>query len=207
MFFQSQAYHTHSPPCSSKHIATSSATSKDKDDDIDLIRRVAAHDQKAFELIYQRYARRLTSYLTRLFRSSDLVEDQLHEVMLTIWQNAGSFQSTAQPYTWILGIARYKALKVRDRANRQRPDEASALAMTREVEDPEVSLAWQEQAALVRRAIATLPPTQRRVIELIYFQQSSYREIAERLGCSVSAVKMRMFAARRHLLSVFKPRM
>lgn len=172
------------------------------DSELSLLRRVAGKDRKAFEALYQQYYRRLFAYLFKLTRRVDVVEEVLNDVMLAVWNGAGSFDGRSRPSTWIFGIAYHKALKAlarRPRGPGEQDGEAAEAAEPVERDEPESLLARRELASLLGRALRVLPPEQRAVVELTYYYGLPYQEIAEILGCPVNTVKTRMFHARRRL--------
>ncbi len=95
------------------HLKASSAACEA---DHALLRRIAARDRVAFEILYAQYAPRVSRFLTRLLEHEDLIEEVRNDVMLAVWQHAGRFKRVSRPSTWIFGIARYKALYARRRA-------------------------------------------------------------------------------------------
>jgi RNA polymerase sigma factor (sigma-70 family) len=166
-------------------------------DDQILIRRVAARDPHAFEQLYQRYARRLRGYLRRLLPRQVLPEDVLTEVMLLVWHQAARCDPSKPLVAWLFGVARHKALEAR-RAARTRPTPPPAAAES--VADAlEIRVADQELARTVTQALAALPPAERQVVELTYYYDLSYPEIAALVGCPVNTVKTRMARARQRL--------
>jgi RNA polymerase sigma factor (sigma-70 family) len=169
-------------------------------DELSLLRRVAAKDKKAFEALYHLYYRRLFAYLFKMVRRADLVEEVVNDVMLAIWSHAASFDGRSRPSTWIFGIAYHKALKAL--ARRPAPAEAGGENPAPEPVDgdePESLLARRELAGVLGRALHELSAEQRAVVELTYFYGRSYQEISEIVGCPVNTVKTRMFHARRRL--------
>jgi RNA polymerase sigma-70 factor (ECF subfamily) len=167
--------------------------------DFALIQRIAAGDRQAFEMLYHQYAPRLAAYLARMLWQSDQVEDVLHDVLLAVWQQAPAYQPIARVSTWLLGIARHKALKARAAVAQQSSKPFPAGLDAPDVDTPEVCVTRQECAQAVAAALATLPPEQRAVVELTYYHHSSYEEIATILACPVNTVKTRMRRARRLL--------
>jgi RNA polymerase sigma factor (sigma-70 family) len=171
-----------------------------EDDDLILIRRVAAKDRQAFETLYRRYAPRLYRYLSKLIRQRELVEEVLDDAMLVVWQSASRFNYTSRLSTWIFGIAHHKALKALARSSNKPPD--APLATPEEWidrEGPEGAMTRRELGSTLARALESLSPEQRAVVELTFYHERSYQEIAEITGCPVNTVKTRMFHARRHL--------
>jgi RNA polymerase sigma-70 factor (ECF subfamily) len=170
------------------------------DEEISLLRRIAAADRKAFETLYQLYYRRLFAYLFKITRRAELVEEALNDVMFAIWTSAARFDGRSRPSTWIFGIAYHKALKalarqgtaVGEEAGRQEEEPATG-------EGPDHLLSRREVATTLGKALGALSPEHRAVVELTYYYELSYGEIAEIVGCPVNTVKTRMFHARRRL--------
>ena len=169
-----------------------------QDDELALLRQVAAKDRKAFEALYYLYYRRLFGYLLRVTRRADVVEEVLNDVMLAIWKGAAGFDGRSRPSTWIFGIAYHKALKALARRQMDgEPEDGGPEPV--DVEEPESLTARRELATVLGRALGALPPDQRAVVELAYYHGLGYSEIAEIVGCPVNTVKTRMFHARRRL--------
>jgi RNA polymerase sigma-70 factor (ECF subfamily) len=163
------------------------------------MQQVVAQDSQAFEVLYQRYARRLYGFLARFLRQPEIIEEVFNDVMLTVWQNAARFDHRARLSTWILGIAYRKALKALAQAARRSPESPPARPAGHAQNDPEVVMLHQERDRTFVQALQTLPPEQRAVVELTFYHGCSYLEIATIAGCPVNTVKTRMFHARRRL--------
>ena len=170
-----------------------------QDDELALLRQVAAKDRKAFEALYHLYYRRLFGYLLRVTRRADLVEEVLNDVMFAIWTGAAGFDGRSRPSTWIFGIAYHKALKGMARRPQERDSNEDRVAEPVDGDEPESLMARRELATVLGTALGALPPDQRAVVELAYYQGLGYTEIAEIVGCPVNTVKTRMFHARRRL--------
>ena len=169
-------------------------------DDTELMLRVAAQDRQAFEWLYHRYAAGLQNYLVKWVGQREVAEEVLNDVMLTVWQTAVRFDSSARLSTWIFGIAYHKALKARAKAHRQTPALPPIAPNTLEGANPEDLLERQEDRNILAQALTTLSPEQRAVMELTFHQGYSYQEIATIMDCPVNTVKTRMFHARRRLV-------
>ena len=185
---------------------TAAGTSLDRDD-ISLLRSIARQDREAFEVLYHRYYPRLYRYLLRLVRRSEMVPEIVNDVMMVVWQKAGTFEERSQPSTWILGIAYRKGVKaVRHLANQPlvvAPETAASL------EDPEPARrqADMETAMVLQSILEGLSPEQRAVVELTFHYGYSYREIAQITGVPVNTVKTRMFYARKRLKETWSDRL
>ena len=173
------------------------------EDDLNLIRRVVGRDRQAFETLYHRYSPVVYRYLWKLIRQREVVEEALNDVMMVVWETAARFNGTSRLSTWILGIAHNKALKARARSARFDAEVREAAPDGVEPSSPEDAWAHRELASSMARAIDSLPPEQAAVVELTFYQDLSYAEIAKIVGCPVNTVKTRMLHARRRLASLF----
>jgi len=154
------------------------------DDEHALLRRVAAQDRKAFEALYQAYYRRLFAYLFKVTRRGELVEELVNDVMLAVWTGAARFDGRSRVSTWIFGIAYHKALKALARnasplrGPAAQPADAARderdLALAAEREEPESLITRQELASTLGKALGSLSPEQRAVVELTYYYELSY---------------------------------
>jgi len=174
--------------------------SLDDASDGELLDRVGDRDRRAFEVLYHRYHRRLFGYLLRLTAGRvEMVEEVLNDAMLVVWRSASDFRGRSRVSTWVFGIAYRKALKALARRKRQRETNEDEAPEPVAPGGPEHDLDRGETARAVSAALASLPAEQRAVVELTYYRQLPYREIAEIVGCPVNTVKTRMFHARRRL--------
>ena len=174
-------------------------------DDLHLLNRVARQDREAFETLYHRYYRRLFSFVFRVTRRAEIVDEVVNDVMFALWQSADRFAERSKPSTWIFGIAYRKSLKALRRLSRAESDNDETLAANEpsfEGDGPISVMIQRELAGALGKALAALSPEQRSVVELTYFQELSYREIADIVGCPVNTVKTRMFHARRRLRQI-----
>ena len=180
----------------------SPAQAAQEERDRELVRRVATGDRAAFEHLYRAYARRLGGYLFKLLRQPEWVEEALDDVMLVVWQKADRYDGSSRVSTWLFGIAHRKALKMSEQRRRHLravypPPEEQPLPPR--PADPEEQTLQRDQLRQLARGIERLPPDQRAVVELTFFEGRSYAEIAEVMDCPVNTVKTRMFHARKSL--------
>lgn len=163
-----------------------------------LLARVREGDEEAFEALYRDYHPRLTRFLTKLVRRPQLVEEVLNDTMIVVWERASSFNGDSKLSTWIFAIAYRKAMKgLRKQDDPIEDHEAENRASL--APGPEEDTAQGRRRSLILQALEELSPTHRAVVELTYYQELNYEEIAAILDCPVGTVKTRMFHARRHL--------
>ena len=128
-----------------------------------------------------------------------MAEDLLSDVFLDVWRKAASFEARSSVSTWLLAIARYKALSARRRRTDAELDDELASAIVDPADDPELVLQKKNQAEVLRRSLARLSPEHGEVIDLVYYHGKSVGEVAEIVGISEATVKTRMFYARKKL--------
>lgn len=168
-----------------------------------LLRSIQLRDRAAFEKLYTLYYRRLYGYLIRQLLPSDLIEEVINDVMYVVWKDAEKFQGRSRVSTWIFGIAYFSALKRLRKDTREQEVSEQEIA-NREAEDPGRDI-WRRELRLgLLKAFRALSPEHRAVVELTYFQDCSYREISEIVGCPVNTVKTRMFHARLRLRDILR---
>jgi RNA polymerase sigma-70 factor (ECF subfamily) len=164
-----------------------------------LIRRIARGDQLAMRTLFGRHRVPLYRWLLRLVGDEALAEDLLSDVFLDVWRQAAAFEARSSVSTWLLAIARYKALSARRRRTDAELDEKVASTVADTADDPEVALQKKTRAELLRHSVARLSPEHGEVIDLVYFHGKSIKEVAEIVGIAEATVKTRMFYARKKL--------
>ena len=164
-----------------------------------LIRRIAQRDQLAMRALFGRHRVPLYRWLLRLVGDEALAEDLLSDVFLDVWRQAATFEARSSVSTWLMAIARYKALSARRRRPDVELDEKIASRVADPADDPEVVLQKKTRAELLRHSLARLSPEHGEVVDLVYFHGKSVKEVAEIVGIAAATVKTRMFYARKKL--------
>jgi RNA polymerase sigma-70 factor (ECF subfamily) len=166
-------------------------------DDIVCLTEIARGDRAAFERLYRRYYDRLFRFVLRVTGRINVAEDVINDTMMVIWRKAGEYRAAAKASTWIFGIAYRKALKALSRELRSANGADEALEQG-EAPPPD-RLDREGVHAAIRQAVMLLPPEHRAVVDLTFFFNRSYEEVAQILDCPVGTVKSRMFHARAKL--------
>jgi RNA polymerase sigma-70 factor (ECF subfamily) len=161
-----------------------------------LIGLIADGDKRAMQALYARHSERLYRFIVRLTGNQTLAEDLMSEVFLDVWRHAEGFESKSQVSTWLLAIARYKALS----ALRRRTDEHLDYHMAETIEDtsddPETMVNTKDRNTIVQKCLTQLSPAHREVIDLMYYHEKSVDQVAKIVGAPAATVKTRMFYAR-----------
>ena len=176
----------------------SKPASRSGEDELQLLERVKQGDRTAFERLYRIYHPRLTRFLLNLVRRPQLVEEVLNDTLMVVWERADSFNGASRLSTWIFAIAYRKAMKGLRRQDEPGEDDEKEQRVAIDA-TPEEAFGRQRMHGLLIQAMALLSPEHRAVVDLTYFHELGYREIAGILDCPVDTVKTRMFHARRHL--------
>jgi RNA polymerase sigma-70 factor (ECF subfamily) len=172
-------------------------------DDV-LIERIAKGDRLAMQVLFARHHVRVYRFVLRLVRNTAVAEDLISDVFLDVWRQADRFEGRSAVTTWLLAIARFKALS----ALRRRPDEELDDDMAAAIEDPadnpEVAVQKKDKSVILRQCLAALSPEHREIIDLVYYHEKSVEEAAEIVGIPENTVKTRMFYARKKLAELLK---
>jgi len=164
-----------------------------------LIRRIAGGDQLAMQTLFVRHRVALYRWLLRLVGDKALAEDLLSDVFLDVWRQAAAFEARSSVSTWLLAIARYKALSARRRRTDAELDEKVASTVADTADDPETALRKKQQGSILIDCLANLTPAHREIIDLVYYHQRTIDEVAEIIHVPRNTVKTRMFYARQKL--------
>ena len=162
--------------------------------DIELLKSIAAKDDAALALLYDRYRIILFGLLMRILNNREEAEDVLQEAFLQVWRKAADFdENRGRPFTWLVTLARSRGIdRVRTLSARERLAKAGAREVSEEISDAASDAFKSEQRGLVTDALAQLPDEQKRPIMLAYFDGLTQSEIATRLGAPLGTVKTRM---------------
>ena len=163
-----------------------------------LIRAIAAGDRRAMQALYARYSVRIYRFVLRLTNDRSLAEDIASEVFIDVWRGAEGFKVKSQVSTWMLAIARHKALSALRRRSDERLDE-NATAIADPADDAETTVDKRDRSALVQHCLSQLSTLHREVLDLIYYHEKSVDEVAEIVGAPTNTVKTRMFYARKRM--------
>jgi RNA polymerase sigma-70 factor (ECF subfamily) len=169
-----------------------------------LIARIAGGDRLAMQVLFARHQVRVYRFVLRLVRNEATAEDLISEVFLEIWRQAGKFEGRSAVTTWMLGIARFKALSVLRRRQEEELDEETAERIEDHSDDPETVLAKKDKGEVLRQCLTKLSAEHREAIDLVYYHEKSVEEVAQIVGIPEATVKTRMFYARKKLSELLK---
>jgi RNA polymerase sigma-70 factor (ECF subfamily) len=125
-------------------------------------------------------------------------------VFLDVWRQAGKFEARSAASTWLLAIARFKALSALRRKPEEELDDEAAGAIEDPADDPEVSVQKKDKGEILRKCLTALSPDHREIIDLVYYHEKSVEEVAVIVGIPEATVKTRMFYARKKMSELLK---
>ena len=169
-----------------------------------LIARIASGDRLAMQVLFARPHVRVYRFVLRLVRDRSKTEDLISEVFLDVWRQADRFEGRSAVSTWLLAIARFKALSALRRKPEEGLDEDAALEIEDLADNPEVTLEKKDRSAVIRKCLMGLSAEHREIIDLVYYHEKSVQEVAKIVGIPENTVKTRMFYARKKLAETVK---
>jgi len=169
-----------------------------------LLRSIAAGDRTAMQVIYSRHNLRVYRFILRIVRDASQAEDLTSQVFLDVWRTANQFEGRSQVSTWLLSIARFKALTALRQRRHEDIDQEDVLEIADVADTPEASLERATTSAILRACIGKLSAAHREIINLVYYHEKSVEEVGQILGIPQSTVKTRMFYARKQLAELLK---
>ena len=178
--------------------ASARASASDSSDET-LVARIAAGDKLAMQVLFARHRTPVYRWLLRFVGNETVAEDLLSDVFFDVWRQAGRFEGRAAVTTWLLSIARFKALSARRRRTHVELDETIETTVPDNADNADVVLEKKHQGEMLRDALTKLSPEHREIIDLVYYHEKSVDDAAQVLGIPPAIVKTRMFNARKKL--------
>jgi RNA polymerase sigma-70 factor, ECF subfamily len=174
--------------------------------DAEVMLRVKAGDQSAFDYLVQKYRRPLVNFMYRMARNSAVAEDLAQEVFLRVYRSRESYEASAKFTTWLYRIATNLAVNHARDTRHERPEVMVSLdepdedtGSTADVADSaitaEEAMVRRERLSAIRSKVEALPERQRLAVIMHKYQQMDYKRIAEVLKLSESATKSLLFRA------------
>jgi RNA polymerase sigma-70 factor (ECF subfamily) len=173
--------------------------------DRELLRRIGRRDEDAFRNLFGRYAPTARALALRILRQPFLADETVQEAFLSVWRDPDRYDAgRGSVRAWLMSAVHHRAVDLvrREEAHRRRAESAPADASPEDPGEQVVdAVGVPEERAAVRAALEDLPPEQRQVIELMYFEGLSQSKVAERTGIPLGTVKSRTVLAMRRMRS------
>ena len=172
--------------------------------DTTLLENIAKGNRTAMHTLYCRHNVRVYRFILRIVRNATAAEDLVSQVFLDVWRTAAQFQGRSQVSTWLLSIARFKALTALRQRRFEDIDQEEVRRIPDEAETPAASLSRSSTSAILRACMEKLSPAHREIINLVYYHEKSVEEVGQIIGIPQNTVKTRMFYARKQLAELLR---
>ena len=169
-----------------------------------LLESIADGGRTAMHILYARHHTRVYRFILRMVRDTTTAEDLVSQVFLDVWRTASQFEGRSQVSTWLLSIARFKALTALRQRRHEDIDQDHVHGIADSADTPEAALERSKTSAILRACIGKLSPAHREIIDLVYYHEKSVEEAGEIIGIPQATVKTRMFYARKQLAEMLK---
>jgi RNA polymerase sigma-70 factor (ECF subfamily) len=174
------------------------AAAQDTSDET-LVAQIAQRDKHALQLLYSRHHVRIYRFALRFLNDEAAAEDTVSEVFIDVWRQAERFEGRSQVTTWLLAIARNKALSLLRRRSSEELDDEVAEFIEDPSDNPEVAMLKSQRASVLQDCLTQLSPAHREIVDLVYYHEKSVEEVAEIIAVPANTVKTRMFYARKRI--------
>jgi RNA polymerase sigma-70 factor (ECF subfamily) len=187
----------------------------DRDIDRQLVARAQRGDKQAFEMLVEKYQRKLARLLSRFIRDPAEVEDVTQEAFIKAYRALPAFRGDSAFYTWLYRIGINTAKNYLMAMGRRAPTSTEVEAeeaegfeegeQLRDINTPESLLLSSEIAQTVNKTIEGLPEELRKAIEMREIEGMSYEDIAQAMDCPIGTVRSRIFRAREAIAEQLRP--
>jgi len=187
----------------------------DREIDRQLVARAQRGDKRAFELLVEKYQRKLARLLSRFIRDPAEVEDVTQEAFIKAYRALPAFRGDSAFYTWLYRIGINTAKNYLMAMGRRAPTSTEVEAdqaegfdegeQLRDINTPESVLLSKEIAETVNSTIEKLPEELRIAIQLREIEGMSYEDIAKVMDCPIGTVRSRIFRAREAIAEQLRP--
>ncbi len=174
-----------------------------------LVFRVAQGDPDALDDIYGRYARSVYGLAYRILGEPSAAEDVVQDVFLKLWRQPASYNAERGSLgSWLLGVGHNRAIDVlrrrRTHLEHPLPEAGEPELIPDGLVDMADAAGVREASEAVRRALMHIPPEQRRVIEMAFFEGKTHVEISEELSEPLGTAKTRIRLGMRKLRALLE---
>jgi RNA polymerase sigma-70 factor, ECF subfamily len=171
-----------------------------------LVELIGKGDKDAMKVVFARHNVRVFRFLLRFVDNESIAEDLVNEVFIDVWRHAAQFEARSQVATWLLAIARNKALSALRRRSTDELDDDVLEFIEDPADNPEIAMQKTERSAILFDCLRQLSPAHREIIDLVYYHERSIDEVADIIGVPQNTVKTRMFYARKRIAELMTAR-
>ena len=167
-----------------------------------LLRNVAKGDKAAMHIMFARHRAGVFRFVQRMVSNPTIADDLVSQVVLNVWRSANRFESRSRVSTWLLSIARLKAISLLRQRTHKNIDEGDVHGIAAAGDTREVALDRKETHGILHVCVDNLSPAHREIINLFYCREKSIAEVSEIVGIPHATARSRLFYARKQLARI-----
>lgn len=165
----------------------------------ELLNKIASGNEGAMNEFFSIYNSVVYAFALKRLNIAADAADVLNEVMILVWQKAHSFEGRSKVKTWLLGITNNKILDLLRKRGRVQYDEIDDQLEDENAGSGLLDISQAQDAIAIKQCMDKLSDSHQQVVHLTFYEELSYPEIAEVLGCPAGTVKTRMMHAKTNL--------
>lgn len=177
-------------------------------DDIQLLNGIKSKDMAAMEGFYRRHENLIYRFALKKLNNEFDASDIVNTVMMEVWNTADRFEGRSKVSTWLVGIASHRIIDLirKRKADHVDIDEVEPIPDTSAESDMQKVLAASQTRRFIDDCLAKLSGDHKQVLQLLFFQEANYEDIAQALACSLGTVKSRIYHAKQLLKKCLEKR-
>ena len=166
-----------------------------------LLQRIGEKEIAAMEILYRRYENMVYRFALKKLNNEFEAAEIVNTVMLEVWNSASSFAGRAKVSTWLIGIAHHRIVDLlrKRKSSHVSIDDIEPMVDTRDNADMLKVVAAGQARWLIDICLERLSGDHKQVMQLLFFMEQTYEEIATAMACSIGTVKSRVFHAKKQL--------
>ncbi len=177
-------------------------------DDVALLKRIGDKEMAAVEILYRRYENIIYRFAIKKLNNEFDAAEIVNTVMLEVWNTAARFEGRSKVSTWLIGIAHHRII---DLIRKQKPnhvaiDEIDPIVDEKNSIDMHKVVSAAQTRRFIDDCLRKLSGEHKQVMELLFFQEATYEEIAESMVCSTGTIKSRIYHAKKLLKKCLEKR-
>jgi len=177
-------------------------------DDVALLKRIGDKEMAAVEILYRRYEKTLYRFAIKKLNNELDAAEIVNTVMLEVWNTAARFEGRSKVSTWLIGIANHRIIDHmrKQKSNHVAIDEVDAIADEKDSIDMHKVVSAAQHRRFIDDCLRKLSGEHKQAMELLFFKEATYEEIATSMSCSTGTIKSRIFHAKKLLKKCLEKR-
>lgn len=170
-------------------------------EDIALLKRISDKEMVAMESFYRRHENSVYRFALKKLNNEFEAAEIVNTVMLEVWNSAARFEGRSKVLTWLIGIAHHRIIDLmrKRKQNHVTVDDAEPILDETDDADMEKIVFAAQTRDVINHCLNKLSGDHKQIIEMLFYQEATYQEMAESIGCSVGTIKSRVHHAKKSI--------